>query len=80
MGSHDLEDVVSLLDGRISVVDEVLASDPELRTYIAGILGRFLRDDSFIGSVQGNLHPDRASQARFPALMARIRVLSRPSL
>ena len=79
MGSHDLEDVVSLLDGRISVVDEVLASDPELQAYIAEILGRFLRDDSFIGSIQGNLPPDRASQARFPALMARIRVLSRPS-
>lgn len=77
MGSHDLEDVVSLLDGRVSVVDEVLASDPDLRAYIARILGQFLQDDSFIGSIQGNLPPDRASQARFPALMERIQILSR---
>ena len=77
MTSHDLEDVVTLLDGRASVVDEVLGANLELRKYIAEVLGRFLQDDSFIGSIQGNLLPDRASQARFPLLLERFRVISR---
>ena len=77
MTSHDLEDVVTLLDGRASVVDEVLGANLELRTYIAEVLGRFLQDDSFVGSIQGNLLPDRASQARFPLLMERFRAISR---
>ena len=77
MASHDLEDVVTLIDGRPGVVEEVLGANPDLRKYIAETLNRFLQDDSFIGSIQGSLLPDRASQARFPLLLERFRAISR---
>ncbi len=76
MGSHDLEDVMSLLDGRTSVIDEVTTAEPELRRFIAQTFREFLENETFIGSIQGNLPPDRASQARFPALLERVRTLS----
>jgi len=76
MGSHDLEDVMSVLDGRTSVLDEVAASAPELRRFIAQTFLGFLENEGFIGSIQGNLPPDPASQSRFPALLGRIRKLS----
>lgn len=75
MGSHDLEDVVSVLDGRVSVVEEVAARGQNLRCYLAETFQAFLKDDRFIPSVRGNLPPDRASQARFPALLERIQTL-----
>ena len=77
MASHDLEDVVTLIDGRPSVVEEVLGANQDLRKYIAETLNRFLQDDSFIGSIQGSLLPDRASQARFPLLLERFQAISR---
>lgn len=79
MGSHDLEDVISLLDGREEVVAEVRASTPKLQGYLAEVFGNCLANSRFAGAVQGNLPPDRASQARFPMLMARIQSLHRLS-
>ncbi len=76
LGSHDLEDVIALLDGRPELLDEVRASTSELQHYLAEVLGGFLRDRRFLDAVQGNLPPDRASQARLPMLMARIEALS----
>ncbi len=76
LGSHDLEDVVAVVDGRNDLLDEVRASTPDLRGFIAETLGQWLTEDSFIASVEGNLPPDPASQARFPALMERLRVMS----
>lgn len=76
MGSHDLEDVMALLDGRATVVDEVAASATDLRRFIAQTFAGFLENDSFIGVIQGNLPPDRGGQARFPLLLDRIRTLS----
>lgn len=78
MGSHDLEDVVSVLDGRAGAMAEVAACDRGLREYLAETVREFLKDDSFIAAVQGNLPPDWASQARFPALLERIKALSGP--
>ena len=76
LGSHDLEDVVSLLDGREGLVGEIGASTPDLRDFISDTFHQCLKDDNFMASVQGNLPPDPASQARFPPLMERLRILS----
>lgn len=76
LSSHDLEDVVSVLDGRVEVVEEIASSDPDLRCYLAETFKSFLKDQRFLAAVQGHLPPDRASQARYPALLERIRVLS----
>jgi hypothetical protein len=40
--SSDLEDIMTVLDGRSSVVDEVEASRRELRRYIGKEIGRLL--------------------------------------
>ena len=76
LGSHDLEDAVSLVDGRSDLVGEICASTPDLRDFVADALGQWLKEDGFVASVQGNLPPDSASQARFPTLMEKLRILS----
>ena len=61
--SHDLEDVIAVVDGRPSLPDEVRCAPPELQTYIAAKIGNLLRESDFIDALPGYLLPDPASQA-----------------
>jgi hypothetical protein len=61
MASHDLEDIVTVIDGRATVVDEVVSAPPELRVYLAEEFARLLDTDAFIDALPGHLPGDRAS-------------------
>jgi hypothetical protein len=76
LASHDLEDVIVLIDGRPQLVDEFLASDPELRTYIADQVSSLLSEPAFVESLPGHLPGDDASQARLPSIRERLRMLT----
>ena len=67
--------MVIVLDGRASVVEEVAACGLRLRSYLAEKFQEFIKDDSFLAAVQGNLPRDPANQARLPALLDRIRTI-----
>lgn len=64
LASHDLEDVVILIDGREELVDDILAAPAELRRHLASECGALLADARFVDAIFGFLRPDRASQAR----------------
>jgi len=64
LGSRDFADAVALLDGRPELVDEVTASDPELRSHLALQARAVLDDERARQGVHGALGPDAASQAR----------------
>ena len=74
--SHDLEDIITVVDGRPELLDEARAMPVEARRYVAGELSRLMQDDAFIGALAGHLPGDAASQQRLPALGARLRELS----
>lgn len=74
-GSHDLEDIVALLDGRAEIVEEVRNAPVELRTYLSETFRRLEKDERFVESLSGHLPPDPASQARLPVVVERIRLL-----
>lgn len=56
--SHDLEDILNLVEGRPALLDEIRSVDAELQDYISKELGKLLEDDDFAYAVQ--------SQARDP--------------
>ena len=62
--SHDLEDVVALIDGRDAVVDEIAAADQAVRSHLAKRIGTLLETAAFQDALPGHLRPDVASQAR----------------
>jgi predicted nucleotidyltransferase len=70
--SHDLEDFLSVVDGRMELVRELRAAEEEVRRYVATEVGGFLRRYEFVDMLPGALTPDAASQARLPLLMARL--------
>lgn len=55
LASKDIEDLVAVVHGRESIVTEVGRAEQELRLYLAEKARILLRDQAFLGSVEGHL-------------------------
>jgi hypothetical protein len=73
--SHDLEDLLTIIDGRDVIVGEIVET-PAVRAYIAGEFRAFLETPAFLDALPGYLLPDPASQERLPILKSRITQIS----
>jgi hypothetical protein len=67
--SHDLEDLVAVVDGRPSLMKELLQSPRGLKEYISAEMKKLLGQREFIDALPGYLLPDPASQARLGKLL-----------
>jgi predicted nucleotidyltransferase len=74
--SHDLEDIVTVVDGRLELIDEVAAADSDVRSYIQEEFDDLLAREEFVDSLSGHLPGDAANQARLPELIRRFRALA----
>lgn len=72
LASRDMEDIVSVLDGRAEVVAEVQAAEPAVRTFLAEKFQGYLESEDFLEALEGLLAPDAASQARQPFILSRM--------
>ena len=70
--SHDLEDILIVLDGREELANELRDAPEEVRSYIAATFGKLLADEDFRAAVPEHLLPDDASQARSAIILARM--------
>lgn len=70
--SHDMEDIVAVLDGRPEIVNEVKQVDEALRKHLMTRFAALLRNTKFVTALPGHLPGDTASQARVPLVMERI--------
>jgi hypothetical protein len=77
--SKDLEDIIAVIDGRPSLLQEVNAARTTLRTYIGREFAALLNNQDFVHALPGHLPGDRASQARVPRILASLRALSLPA-
>jgi hypothetical protein len=73
LGSRDLEDVVSVVDGRPELVAELRAAESDVRSYIAHELGKLYDSRGFLDALPGHLPPDGASQERIGTVLARFK-------
>jgi hypothetical protein len=76
--SHDLEDIVTVVDGRPEIANDIAAADADMRGYIAAEIRALRENLDFVDALAGFLLPDRASQARRGLLEDRLRQLSTP--
>jgi hypothetical protein len=74
--SHDLEDIIAVVDGRAEIVGEIAEAEPEVRKYITSEVGSLLKDEDFVEALSGFLLPDAASQARRTLLEQRLRAIA----
>jgi hypothetical protein len=75
--SHDLEDIITLVDGRPELIAEIAAADAAVREYIASEVQTLLDRQDFVDALHGFLLPDAGSQARRPQLLSRLREIAR---
>lgn len=52
--SHDFEDIISVLDGRVEIVDEIKKCDTGLREYLINSLREVMSSQSFKGAIPGH--------------------------
>ena len=76
LASHDLEDIVTVVDGRPTLPEEVGAAAPALRTYLAEQFAALLNNPGFVEALPAHLPGDGASQARLPMIKERVRRLA----
>ena len=76
LASHDLEDVINLIDGRPELIDEVAQSPAELRAYLAAQCGTLLDTPAFHDGLQGLIVPDASHGAQVVKVTQRLAQLA----
>jgi predicted nucleotidyltransferase len=76
VASKDVEDFLSVVNGRPELLDELREAPPEVRGYVSDTVAAWLRDNDFMEALPGQLAGDDASQARVSVLVARLRSIA----
>ena len=76
LGSADLEDIITILDGRSEIVSEIKAADKKLQNHIAKNFSDWLQNKDFINILPGLIAPDSTSQDRFNMIIDKIKTVS----
>lgn len=74
--SHDLEDLIAVIDGRPSLLGELQSESKQLRAYVANEVRHLLKEYNFIDALPHYLLPDPSSQSRLGRLLATLRAIA----
>lgn len=66
--SHDLEDFITVIDGRAKIVSEVEEAPADFRCYLIQGIRSLMSNKAFCEALSGHLPADSASQGRLPML------------
>jgi predicted nucleotidyltransferase len=62
LGSSDIEDILNLIDGREELIDEIMSSPADLRSYIGLAISDLLEDGNINYAVQSAVRGDKGRQ------------------
>jgi len=71
--SHDIEDIVNLIDGRPELPEEIGSQPAALRDYLREELADLLEFGGLIEALPWHLAPEHSEQARIPGLIGTLR-------
>lgn len=74
--SHDLEDIIAVVDGRVELLDEFKRTEHEVRDYIRGSFANLLKTEGFLDSIGRHLLPDEPSQSRAKIIIDRMSAIA----
>lgn len=74
LGSSDLEDIISVVNGREGLIFEVENAQHDVRAYIAAAISDLLSKRTFIDALPGHLNPD---ELRINIVVDRLQQLAR---
>lgn len=64
LGSADMEDIITIIDGRKELTDEIERAGPVLRRYCRNIFRKWFQDNDFLRCLSGNLNQDRIEELK----------------
>jgi len=70
--SHDIEDIITVIDGRPELPGEIASAATEVRTFIGEQFAGFAAESDFRNAVLGYLPTDEIGQTRYKTLMDRV--------
>jgi len=71
--SRDIEDIVTVLDGRPEIVAEIGRRGDSLQQYLKNEFSKLLLERDFLEALSGHLLPDQVSQQRSRIILERMR-------
>ena len=80
LSSHDIEDIIAVLDGRSEIVDEVKQEALDFVRELSHRFKNLLNDNRFVDAVSGHLPADNTSQSRVTVVLNRIKQLVEEAL
>ncbi len=75
--SRDMEDIVTVIDGRPEIVSEIKQASEALRSFLVPCCSGLLKERDFLDALPGHLLPDPASQARLVVVVDRLKEIAR---
>lgn len=72
LGSHDLEDIITVIDGRVEIVNEIALSESELKRYLIATFSELLENENFLLALPGHLNYGSVVDARTRIVLERI--------
>ncbi len=76
LASHDLEDIVTVIDGREELVRESRVAPGAVQSYLRDRFLALLAEEAFVTALPGHLPGDSGSQARVDVVLKRLRALT----
>ena len=77
LSSHDIEDIIAILDGRPEIVEEIGQADASIMEYLSTEFRNLSGNEDFLDAIPCHLPPDAGSLMRSGILRERIREIAR---
>lgn len=75
--SHDMEDIITVVDGRAELIGEAERAPEALRRYLAAEFHALMNTPAFLDALASHLPGDAMSQQRLPGLIAKLARLAK---
>lgn len=75
-GSHDLEDIITLVDGRSAIVEDISSTIADVRAFIANWFAQMLKHPDFRETLPGHLSGISGSRQRTSIVMQRFEAIA----
>lgn len=73
LGSHDFEDIITVLAGRIEIADEIALSKENLRVELKQFFAEIIDDENFLTALPGHLNDGSITIQRLQTVQNRIK-------
>ncbi|HAT1815615.1 TPA: hypothetical protein I8Z13_002112 [Legionella pneumophila] len=72
LGSHDFEDMITVIAGCIDIAEQVQTSNDDLKNHLRLVFNEFLKSDEFMQSLPGHLNDGPVTEKRVQTVIKRI--------